>query len=732
MMKKRIQRSKILLPVFGILFVLSAVAAAVLIRIAPSERSYQTEKSNINDIVSLDKSGWMYSTSDGRIVVMEDKDTQKMSCNILDMAEKEYGLSLSVLQKFYKSENSDYLWFFASDLDDSGKSTSYLIQGTQEDDSIRLLAYTPFDGSLESIYLLEEEEDLYAVTAGKKVAELFSYHTGDIASGIVESTYLYDCVQDSRGVKLTALRMPNGVNNFSTDGEYLYILYDAGMIRVARTFGDVTYESKSGSYHIDSLDTKKYISFGISGVASSGGAFVREKETFYVTARNASLYTFTTQDIDALGMKDSLRPRTVDDIAFDPIPRQNAALYYEDATRVGYVLHDSSSQITKIDFAKESAEFSFNLEFNIQKMIQGENEDTLFYIYKNENKTEASGQTILSVMNVNTGRLKTPIRIGIVLTLTLAAFFLVAFLILLHIVRKNRQKEALKILRQIRRQKMIYLALLPSVILLVMFCYYEAVASIGLSFFDYSADSPTMIWNNFANYRKVFLSSDSLEAFGNMILFLGFDLITAIVPPLVFAFFLSVMKSETLSNGIRTSLFVASVVPTIAGMLIWKTGIYGGDGALNYIIRLCGGEPIAFLGQTDYAKWAVLMMAFPFVGSYLIFYGGMMNIPKSYYEAAELEGIGIWRRFFSIDIPLVFPQLKYVFITSFIFSLQNFQRTYMTTGGSFGTKTPIHLMYQNMVNGEYGQASAYATVIFILLFGASYLNLRKQKQDMEG
>ena len=63
--------------------------------------------------------------------------------------------------------------------------------------------------------------------------------------------------------------------------------------------------------------------------------------------------------------------------------------------------------------------------------------------------------------------------------------------------------------------------------------------------------------------------------------------------------------------------------------------------------------------------------------------------------------------------------------------VQNFQRTYMVTGGSFGTKTPIHMMYQNMVNGEYGQASAFATVIFILLFGATYLNMRKQKESLE-
>lgn len=77
------------------------------------------------------------------------------------------------------------------------------------------------------------------------------------------------------------------------------------------------------------------------------------------------------------------------------------------------------------------------------------------------------------------------------------------------------------------------------------------------------------------------------------------------------------------------------------------------------------------------------MMGFPFVGSYLIFYGGMMNIPDSYYEAAELEGCGPWKRLFTIDIPLIRPQIKYVFITIFIASVQNFGRTYMVTSGDW-------------------------------------------------
>lgn len=730
MEKKQIRKSKLWMFVFAGIFIASIVLAVWMASLMPKERSYATDSGNITDVVSLGSTKWLYATSTGTIVKMADNDSEENTYNIIELIEENYEIEAGVLRKFYKEPGSNYLWAFTSHLDEEGNNHSYLFQSELKGEEITLLAYTPFEGNLDNIKLLERDGFLYVITSGKQVAELFKFNVTDISAGVVQDTYLYDCTQDGKKVKLTAVRMPEGINFFESDGQYLYILYNAGMIRVSVDFADVVYESKSGSYKVDSLDTSKYISFGLAGVSTSGGAFVKEKAMFYVTARNAELYCFEANRINSLSIGDDMKCNVVPSINFDPIPKKDSAVYYEEQSGVAYVLHDSSAKVTKLNLKTCEQEGSLELAFNIEKIVQGDTDDDVFYLYKNVNKTGVSEKAILSYANVTSRQNETIITVGFYAAMTLMLISAVIAIVLAVIVHKNKEEYAKKVLKQMRKQWKIYLMLLPALILLILFCYYEAIASIALSFFDYSVDNPTMIWNNFENYKEVFFSADSAEAFLNMVIFLVFDLVTAIVPPLIFAFFLSVMKSERLSNGVRTLLFVANVVPTIAGMLIWKTGIYGGNGVLNSVIKLFGGEPIAFLGQTEYAKWAILMIGFPFVGAYLIFYGGMMNIPKSYYEVAELEGIGIWKRFFSIDIPLIFPQLKYVFITSFIASLQNFQRTYMVTGGSFGTKTPIHLMYQNMVNGEYGQASAYATVIFVLLFGATYVNLRKQKQDL--
>ena len=190
------------------------------------------------------------------------------------------------------------------------------------------------------------------------------------------------------------------------------------------------------------------------------------------------------------------------------------------------------------------------------------------------------------------------------------------------------------------------------------------------------------------------------------------------------------MRNKKYSGLTRTLLFIPGIIPGIATTLIWKTGIYGEYGVVNALIQLFGGESTIVTQQSSTALWALIMMGFPFVGSYLVFYGAMMNIPSSYYEAAELDGITVVKRLVYIDIPLIMSQVKYVFILTFIGSVQNFGRTDLITNGLWGDKTPIFLMYKLMQeHGKYGEAAAYATILFLFLFAATVINLRMQTQD---
>ena len=379
MEKKQVSKSKLWMFVFAGLFVVSVALAVWMVMLMPKERTYEAPSGNIIDVVSLENSEWLYATSDGTLVKMADEDNIEDTYSIIKMVKEKYDIEAGVFRKFYKETGSDYLWFFTSHLDEAGNSNSYMFQAKYKDGDVELNAYTSFDGNLDNIYLAEQNGYLYVVTSGKQVAELFKFDVADVEAGVIQNTYLYDCVKDGKKVKLTAVRMPNGICCFEAYGDYLYILYDAGVIRVATDFGDVTYQSKNSSYKVDSLEPSKYISFGLTGVSASGGALVEETKTLYVTARNSYLYKLTLSDVDTLKIGDDLKCQTVEDIYFDTIPAKDNVVWYKESDGIGYVRHDSSSKITKLNFKTEEVEFDFNLEFNINKIIQGETEDDIFF-----------------------------------------------------------------------------------------------------------------------------------------------------------------------------------------------------------------------------------------------------------------------------------------------------------------------------------------------------------------
>ncbi len=108
-----------------------------------------------------------------------------------------------------------------------------------------------------------------------------------------------------------------------------------------------------------------------------------------------------------------------------------------------------------------------------------------------------------------------------------------------------------------------------------------------------------------------------------------------------------------------------------------------------------------------------------------------MNVPREYYEACDLEGLPVLKRYVKIDIPLISPQIKYILIMTIISSVQNYGRTYIL--GSAGTVTPAQNMYTAMkLTGDYGLAGAYAVLIFLFLFGAVFANFKSQKKNNLG
>ena len=118
-----------------------------------------------------------------------------------------------------------------------------------------------------------------------------------------------------------------------------------------------------------------------------------------------------------------------------------------------------------------------------------------------------------------------------------------------------------------------------------------------------------------------------------------------------------------------------------------------------------------------------------------MFYGAIMSVPKELSEAAKLDGCGWWQRLAFIDMPLISPQLKYVFVTGFIGSIQDFGRVWLTTGGGPGYSTyiPALELYYNISQfNDYGMAAAMGFFLFIIILAITIFNMRIKTQSAVG
>ena len=178
-----------------------------------------------------------------------------------------------------------------------------------------------------------------------------------------------------------------------------------------------------------------------------------------------------------------------------------------------------------------------------------------------------------------------------------------------------------------------------------------------------------------------------------------------------------------------TSVFPAVLSPTVIGRL-WMA-IYENDwGVINSMLRAIGLGSLtrSWLGDE---KVVMISIAVAFLWQYLglnalLFYTGIKAIPKTYYEAAEIDGGGFWVNSFRITIPLLQDVVKYVVLTSTLGSLAMFSYVNVMTSGGPGyvSRTVPYEVYQlAFLQGKFGQGCALSVVfIFECIFIAMLIN----------
>lgn len=204
---------------------------------------------------------------------------------------------------------------------------------------------------------------------------------------------------------------------------------------------------------------------------------------------------------------------------------------------------------------------------------------------------------------------------------------------------------------------------------------------------------------------------------------------------LLTALFLAMLLNEA-TRGVsifRTAFYLPSIVSSVAAAVLFTWIFNPVYGPINGLLGLFGIQGPAWFQDPDYALWGLVIMSpWGVGGEMLIFLAGLKGIPKSLYEAAEIDGAGMLARFFNITIPMLSPTLFFNLIMAIIGSFQTFDTAYVissahaqTAGGPLGaTLFYMIYLYKQAFGGQMGYASALAWILFVIILIMTLLVLR--------
>jgi multiple sugar transport system permease protein len=281
--------------------------------------------------------------------------------------------------------------------------------------------------------------------------------------------------------------------------------------------------------------------------------------------------------------------------------------------------------------------------------------------------------------------------------------------------------------------------ILPTYIIIFTFIIIPIFFAFYLSFNKWNLLG-SMKFTGLSNYKKLFSSEEFWKAVVNTFYY---SFITVPVG-IIISLFLAVLLNSKI-KGIqvyRTIYFMPVMTSVVASAFIWQWIFQSHNGILNYLIGLIGIKPLSWLNEPRglftvifesinmrLPKWlggpSVTLVAISIMtiwkntGYYMIiFLAGLQNIPKTLYEAAEIDGASKVKAFFSITLPILSPTTYFVLIMSVIVSFQVFEQVAVTTqGGPLNSSLVlVYFIYQKAFKFlEVGYASSAAFILFAIV-----------------
>ncbi len=276
----------------------------------------------------------------------------------------------------------------------------------------------------------------------------------------------------------------------------------------------------------------------------------------------------------------------------------------------------------------------------------------------------------------------------------------------------------------------------PALIAIAVFFAIPVFAALLLSLTDFDiyalADINNVRFVGLQNYERLFANPLFWGAMKNTGLFALFGVPLSIAASLGAAVILNarVVKWRPIW---RVMFFAPYVTTLVATAVLWNYLLHTRYGVINWAISSVGLEPVDWLGNPATSIPAILMFVVWKIFGYnmLIFLAVLQTVPDDLYEAARIDGAGVWKRFTNVTLPAIAPTLLLVSIISVAGFFQLFAEPYvMTQGGpAQSTVTVLYFMYEEGFKWwNLGSASAVAFVLFICILAVTLVQLAVAKR----
>jgi len=272
--------------------------------------------------------------------------------------------------------------------------------------------------------------------------------------------------------------------------------------------------------------------------------------------------------------------------------------------------------------------------------------------------------------------------------------------------------------------------LLPALLIFGLFAWWPMVQGLLLSFQKTNLVTPA-VWVGLDNFRALLADPLLGTAVLNTLQFVGLGLLIGFPLPIIMA---AVMSTVRRYGGVyRVLVYLPVVVPPVVSVLLWKWFYDPGPGLFNSLLAQVGLGPYPWLESPDTAMLSLVLESTwaGMGGSVLIYLAAITGVPQELYEAAELDGAGLWRRIGHVMLPHLRPTIGLLLLWQLITTVQVFTEPYVFTGGGpkNATVTVLLLIFRKgFQQGQYGQAAALAFLLALALAALSFVYLRATRR----